>query len=288
MRVTRFLGAALVAAVLLCTSVSAAPARLIQVLITPGVISEATESGNVDVTMTVPAMEIPAGEPIFSLSVMAPGMRVPQAVSDLTLTDALGPAPLLADSGDGANQWRSTRAVKGDVVVHYRLTIENTRPLSGGPPVNLRIDGDGFSGSGGMLIAQPKVTSPYRIAIRWDVSAMGPGTEGVTSYGDGDVELPTGSVQRLNETFFMAGHLKRYTPTPGGAFSVVWLGDPGFDPRPAMQWTSELHKWMSRFFKDENRAALPCLPALQSYERRRRRGLHPFISGHLWRGRDRR
>jgi hypothetical protein len=252
MRVTRFLGAAFGAAVFLCAgSVSAAPAHLIQVLITPGVMSEATESGNVDVTMTVPAMEVPAGEPIVSLSVMAPGMRTPQAVSDLILTDALGPAPLVADRGDGEDRWCSTRAVKGDVVVHYRLPIQNTPPLSGGPPINLRIDGDGFSGAGSMLLMQPKVSSPYRIAIRWDVSAMGPGTEGVTSYGDGDVELSTGSVQRLDETFFMAGHPKRYTPTPEGAFSAVWLGDPGFDPRPAMQWTGELHKWMSRFFKDK-------------------------------------
>jgi predicted metalloprotease with PDZ domain len=81
---------------------------------------------------------------------------------------------------------------------------------------------------------------------------MGAGAEGVSSYGDGNVELPAGPVERISRSLFMAGHLKhepRQLVTNG--FSSVWLRDPSFDLRPAMQWTGQLHAWMSKFFKDK-------------------------------------
>ena len=48
----------------------------------------------------------------------------------------------------------------------------------------------------------------------------------------------------------MAGHLKREPEKLEGAFSAVWTGDPGFDPRPSLRWAQQLHGWMSRFFGD--------------------------------------
>jgi poly-gamma-glutamate synthesis protein (capsule biosynthesis protein) len=51
----------------------------------------------------------------------------------------------------------------------------------------------------------------------------------------------------------MAGHLKREPQTAvTGGFSSVWVGEPPFDPHPAMQWTGQLHAWMSRFFHDRS------------------------------------
>jgi predicted metalloprotease with PDZ domain len=51
----------------------------------------------------------------------------------------------------------------------------------------------------------------------------------------------------------MAGHLKREPQTKvTSGFSSVWLGEPPFDPRPAMQWTGQLHAWMSKFFHDQS------------------------------------
>ena len=231
-------------------SASGVTAPLLRVRVGPSALSEVTGRGDVDVNLTVPDVDIHAGVPIFSLSVMAPGMRAPQPLVNLTVCDTEGPVPLSTTRED-STEWTATRAVKGDLVVSYRLTLDNSLQEGGGPPVNLRVEGDGFSGSGRMLIAQPSVSQAYRIAITWDLSAMGPEAQGVSTYGDGDVILPEGPVDRLANSIFMAGHLKRFTPTPGGAFSAVWLGDPGFDPQPAMQWTGELHKWMSRFFKDK-------------------------------------
>lgn len=240
------MGAAL-AACLFAASAQAAPAPLMTVLIKPGVLSE-TAGGKVDVTITVPAMDVAAGAPLFALPTMAPNMPSQQPRIDVAMTDAEGLVPLGPTAASGSQPWTSTRRVHGDVVVRYRLPIDNAR--GSGPPINLRIDGDTFSTPGRMLLAIPEVKTPYRVAIRWDVSAMGPGAIGVSGYGDGDVEIPAGPAARLSTTMFMAGDFKREPEVAKGGFSALWGGEPPFDPRPLMQWTGRLHAWMSVFFKD--------------------------------------
>jgi hypothetical protein len=167
--------------------------------------------------------------------------------------DALGPVPLESRNQGGSRQWTSPRAVKGDLVIKYREPVENAPITQGGPPIAPRIDGDGFSSVGGMFLISPQTIAPYRIAIDWDLSAMGAGAAAVTSYGDGNVELPAGPLARLNNCLFMAGHLEREPEAKvTSGFSSVWLGEPPFDPRPSMQWTGQLHAWMSRFFHDKS------------------------------------
>ncbi|PZQ59444.1 MAG: hypothetical protein DI570_16060 [Phenylobacterium zucineum] len=239
---------AVLATWLVAPAAHAAQAPLMTVLIKPGAMSE-TAGGNVDVTITVPAMDVAAGQPLFALPTMAPNMPSPQPRTGVTVTDAQGDVPLVGAEGAGSAPWTSTRRVQGDVVVKYRLPIDNAR--GSGPPINLRIDGDTFSTPGRMLLALPEDKAAYRIAIRWDVSAMGPGAIGVSGYGDGDVEIPAGPASRLSRTMFMAGHFKREPELPRGGFSALWGGEPPFDPRPLMLWTGKLHGWMSDFFQDK-------------------------------------
>jgi predicted metalloprotease with PDZ domain len=67
------------------------------------------------------------------------------------------------------------------------------------------------------------------------------------------VDLPAGPAARLSNCLFMVGHLKREPQAAvTNGFSSVWVGEPPFDPRPAMQWTGALHAWMSRFFHDKS------------------------------------
>jgi predicted metalloprotease with PDZ domain len=240
-----------VLAALFAGTVNAAPAPLMKVLIKPGPMSQTAGTGDVEVILTIPEVHIPAGAALLRLGTMVPGMAKPQPVSEMAVSDALGAASMVLHTKEGNCEWTTTRALEGDLKVRYHLPLENITLLRGGPPIQLRIDGDGFSGVGNMLVALPLIQSPYRIEIQWDLAAMGPGAAGVTSYGDGDVVLPAGPISRIGSTLFMAGHLKRSAEKPAGAFSAVWLGEPPFDPRPAMQWTAKLHHWMSGFFKDE-------------------------------------
>lgn len=221
---------------------------LMQVVIKPGVMSE-TAGGNVDVSITIPGIDIPAGESLFGIATMLPGMGKPQALTQLKITDSQGEVPVVAPKGPGG--WTSSRAVTGNLAISYRLPLDNAPPIAGGPPINLRIDGDGFSGQGLTLIATPPTKANYRVSVKWDLAAMGAGAEGVSSFGDGDFELPAGPIDRINDSIFMAGHLKRQPENTAGAFSSVWSGEPAFDPRSAMDWTAKLHSWMSKFFKDK-------------------------------------
>lgn len=228
---------------------AAAPAGpLFSIVIKPGALGEET-GGNVDVAVTVTGMDVPAGQPAFSMGLFAPGMGKPQLLTELKASDAQGEFELSPPKGPEMG-WTASRAISGDVKVSYRLPLDNAPPIAGGPPINLRIDGDGFSGQGGFLVMSPRTKQDYAVSIKWDLAAMGAGAEGVTSHGDGDIELPPGPVERINSTVFMAGHLKRQPEKSEGAFSAVWSGEPEFDPRPAMDWTAKLHNWMSGFFKD--------------------------------------
>jgi hypothetical protein len=231
----------------------AEPAPRMRVLITPGPMSEAVGKGDVSIYISIPQVDVPAGAPLLSLSTMVPGSSKPQTVESLTVNDGLGSVPLESRNLGGSLRWSSTRAVKGELVIKYREPVENSPIIQGGPPIMPRIDGDGFSSVGGMFLVSPQITVPYRIAIDWDLSAMGAGAAAVSSYGDGNVELPAGPIARLNNCLFMAGHLKREPETKvTSGFSSVWLGEPPFDPRPAMQWTAQLHASMSRFFHDKS------------------------------------
>ena len=233
------------------STANAAPAPLMKVLIKSGPISESAGTGDVAVTLSIPGVHVPAGATLLYLDTRVPGMARPQPVSELTVNDALGAASMVLHTKEGNCEWTTTRAVEGDLTVRYHLPLENIALLRGGPPIQLRIDGDGFSGVGTMLVALPLIQNPYRIEIQWDLTAMGSGATGVSSYGDGNVLLPAGPISRIGSTLFMAGHLKRWPEKPAGAFSSAWLGEPPFDPRPAMQWTARLHQWMSGFFKDK-------------------------------------
>jgi predicted metalloprotease with PDZ domain len=167
---------------------------------------------------------------------------------DLTVTDAKG--TVRAAGPDGDRVWKASRAVSGKLVIRYRVPVENTLTNGGIPPLGPRIDGKGFSAAGQTFLAILQSKSPYRILIRWDLSAMGPGATATSSFGDGDVELPAGPASRLELAAFMAGQLYREPPIvkPTG-FSAAWSGDPGFDLHPLMQWTSRLHAWMGTFFQ---------------------------------------
>jgi hypothetical protein len=232
---------------------AAEPAPLMRVLIKPSAMSETVGKGDLTITITIPDVEVVAGAPLLSLTTMMTGSSKPQTVEGLTASDGLGLVPLESRNRGDNVEWSATRAVKGELVVAYREPVENALMTQGAPPKAPRIDGDGFSSIGDMILMSPQINAPYRIAIDWDLSAMGAGASAVSSYGDGNVELPQGPVARLNNCFFMAGHLKREPDRAvTNGFSSVWLGDPPFDPRPVMQWTGKLHAWMSRFFNDKS------------------------------------
>jgi predicted metalloprotease with PDZ domain len=224
-------------------------APLAQVLITPSAMTE-DKGGVVSVVEVFPAMTADKDAPLLSISNFSPGLTLHQEMQDLVVRDDQGEVPLLPDKPQYPEAWKAGRQVRGTLTIRYRLPIVNDTHATGGPQGSPRIDGDGISSVGEMLLMRPETSHPYRVSLKWDLSAMGPGAGGVWTYGEGNVTLPPGPVSRLQDSFYMAGHLKRQPEKLEGAFSAVWTGEPEFDPRPALSWAQQLHGWMSHFFGD--------------------------------------
>ncbi len=241
--------ALLTAAAAMLTGAATAPANL-HITVTPGPMDQSVGKGDVAVAMSIPAVGDPGDEPLLSIDLMVPGMAKPLSVRDLTARDAAGVLKLTAVSGM-PGRWRADRAVRGPLRLSYVLEIENVPMLQGGPPTAARIDGKAFSAIGSGLFMKYPAPGPTGIRLDWNFSRMAAGSEAVTSWGNGNIALNNGPSDRLMRGVFMAGKLM-HEPTHEvkQGFSSVWAGDPGFDPRPPMQWTSKLHGFMSQFFGD--------------------------------------
>ena len=238
---------AVVAALAAAPAAAQPAAPNMAVLIRPSAMSE-TAGGTVEVTNAIDGVDAAAGTPLLTLGAGVPGMPTPQPVEAMSVSDDEGAVAVALSDDQGEYRWVAQRRVHGRLVARYRLPIDNARGSN--PPVALHIDGDTFSAPGRMLLALPP-KGAYRLSIRWDLAAMGPGAVGISSFGDGDAEAPALPVARLAETAFGAGHFHREPQAPSAGFSALWGGEPPFDPRGLMQWTGRLHGWMSSFFRDE-------------------------------------
>lgn len=214
-------------------------------------------SGVVDVTMTIPDVQAVAGVPLFKLPrVVANVETVAVTLKELVVRDGFGEVPLAARDVKGANgalrQWSATRDVQGDLVIHYQAPIDNKPPARGAaPPYSLRTEGGGFSGVGNVFLLLPAGDKNYPLSLRWDLSKLGENATATSSFGEGDLNLPSGAPSRLWSTIFMAGPMTRVPAevAPQG-FSSAWLGTPSPDPAPLMEWAGKLHQWMHGFFGD--------------------------------------
>ena len=58
-------------------------APLMTVVVRPGVMSETAGKGDLDVTMTIPAVDAAAGVPFLTMGMLVPGLARPQVLSIL-------------------------------------------------------------------------------------------------------------------------------------------------------------------------------------------------------------
>jgi predicted metalloprotease with PDZ domain len=247
--VRRRVAAKLLPAALVCASLAVAQqAPLLRLQIRPSQVDAEAGKAVVDVVMTVENMKVAAGQPLLTHQNMAPNMTGPMIALDLSASDDQGPVPLVSDEKVGTRTWTSTRDVKGVLTVRYRRPIDNGHlgSLSSVP----HVDGQGVFGVNNMLFLTPRTTGRYRVAQDWDLSAMAAGSIGVSTLGEGNVTTAPMLLSRMTFAMFMAGPIKRAPDPPRGAFSAVWTGEPTFDVRAAMDWTSKLHDFMSAFFAD--------------------------------------
>ena len=228
-----------------------------EVRLAPGHMDAKAGKGSLAVTLRISAADAPAGAAVLTLPiVIANTDTIATTLQGLSASDDAGPVPLSFKDDppaiEYARHWIAGRAVKGTLTVHYRAPVDDTPPARGsGPPYSLRTEGGGISAVGNTFILLPEGARSRPIALRWDLKALGAGAKAMSSFGEGDVDLPSGPAARLHRALYMAGAMRREpTPVKVNGFSAAWLGDPPFDPRPLMVWAGKLHGWMSGFFKD--------------------------------------
>jgi carboxypeptidase C (cathepsin A) len=241
----------------------AAPAPL-SIVIKPGPVSvsasaSASKEGHVDyvdVTETVGNVDVPAGKPLFTLSLVLSNVEsVAKKLTDFSASDAQGSLTLVNQDDPATDpaanrRWVATRAVHGEVKIHYRAPIDNAPQVRGsGPPFGIRTEAAGFSGLGREFVILPYALQPYHITLHWDLAALGPHASAISSLGDGDIDLPSSPTSRVADAYFMAGALHRYPQkVRQSGFASAWLGSPPFDATQLMAWTQKLNTWYTHFF----------------------------------------
>lgn len=203
------------------------------------------EIGHVDVSMVLDGLGTGAGATLVRLPLVVTNVdTVATDLRDVEARDTRGVLALtLRDEGEGAaaaRHWLADRATEGPVTLRYRVPIgSRTATRGAAPPLELRSEAGGFSGAGSTFLLLPPQAPPARLSVRWDLTALAPGTVAASSLGPGDAasEGPQ-PVPRFERSFFMAGRIGHYD---AGRFFAAWQGSPPFDAPGLMAWTGRLH-----------------------------------------------
>ncbi|MFN3538294.1 MAG: hypothetical protein ACK4Y4_12680, partial [Brevundimonas sp.] len=148
-------------------------------------------------------------------------------------------------------RWRVQRATVGVVVVRYQDTPREITPATRpGPLYDMRGEGQGFHGSGAVIIALPPEGWPRPVRIDWDLSDMPEGARGANSLGEGSIEAVVPQ-QGVASSYFMAGSLHSLPRDGRGAFVGYWITPPAFDLENALGRIEDAYGQFSTFFGDE-------------------------------------
>jgi hypothetical protein len=266
-----FKSACAAAAVVLATTAfssaraaDAAPTPQLTVTLTPA----AGASGNipyVDVQVVASDIHVAAGKALLRLPLVSSNVTTAaDSLEDLRVTDSAGALALTTrdDQASGLmyfRHWYAGRAVAGTVIIHYRAPITNAlNPRGAAPPLELRTEDGGFSADASTFLLLPDSDATYRIALRWNFSALGPKAVGLSTLGAGNVSAATtdrGAQRGLNGLYdsglyLMGGRVHVYpSPLPADGFMSAWQGTPPFDAAGLMRWTQSLYGSYLRFFR---------------------------------------
>lgn len=214
----------------------------------------------VEVSMRMEAPNVAAAEPLLRLPITI--VSIPTSAYEaeaISARDEAGPLPLTQREEpkrpEGVyRQYLPTRATQGDVLISYsaepRRVLETT---NNGPLFDMRAENGGFTSAGISFLALPVGERPYRTSIRWDLSTMAAGSIGLSSLGEGDIEV-VGPAQRLAFAFYGAGPFRKHQAEPGGRLTLYTLSDTPFDVSELASRIGALYGYMADFFGDKEGA----------------------------------
>lgn len=198
-----------------------------------------------------------AGETRLKLSapvVYVNVMGIADRILDLRVTDEAGPVDFTLEQDEPVpggfpyfRHWTATRDVEYPLDISYRSLVQ---PEGGppGPAFGIRPSAGGVSGAGAGYMIVPVNSESNLSYLDWDLSEFGPGAVGVTTFGEGRVEV-NGPPAALMQGWLMAGPAAQYPPAEEEThFRAYWLGDFPFDVAEEMAYAKDLYDFFGEFF----------------------------------------
>lgn len=221
--------------------------------------------GAIAVELRLGGVAVPAGQPVLRLPLVASNVdSIATVLTGLDVRDANGPLHLVArtvdlpleaardeESGGPSREWVADRATRGPLTVRYTVPAEATLPPRGpAPPFAFSNDGQGASGAGHMFLLLPPGSAAYRTRVNWNLAALPKGAQGVSSYGQGTVDVAEPlTAGQLRMAYYMVGRIGIWPrPAPSHGFFAAWQGQPPFDAAALMRWTGTLYGHYASFF----------------------------------------
>lgn len=175
-------------------------------------------------------------------------------ILDLRVTDEAGPVDFTLEQDDPVpggfpyfRHWTATRDVEYPLDISYRSLVQ---PEGGppGPAFGIRPSAGGVSGAGAGYMIVPVNSESSLSYLDWDLAEFGPGAVGVTTFGEGRVEVK-GPPAALMQGWLMAGPAAQYPPAEEEThFRAYWLGDFPFDVAEEMAYAKDLYDFFGEFF----------------------------------------
>lgn len=189
-------------------------------------------SGALRVRVTVTGHSFRQGEALAQLRRRVAG--VPSAIGECVVTarDTDGPIPIEPVHDEGHWRWQGRRATTGPVALEYQVMPRRVDALTtdGHPPVDLRFEADGITGSTSAFLALPDL----------------PDVPGALSWpGPSSVEDRHRSVDEIEAIHIMAGSVSTCT---AGALTTCWLSPPTFDVVALTGHASTMHAGLADLF----------------------------------------
>lgn len=162
------------------------------ITLTPAAAAVGGNIPYVAVQVVVPAMHVIAGARLLRLPRVSSNVATAAGgLEDLRVTDSTGTVPLRIRDDPPCGlmffrRWYAGRAVAGTLTIGYRAPITNAlNPRGATPPLELRTEEGGFSGDASTFLVLPDSDRTYRIALRWNLAALGPKAVGSRLWAPG-------------------------------------------------------------------------------------------------------
>lgn len=215
---------------------------------------------SMDVSVTVSGVRAEAGETVVRLpSSLHTVVTSAKDITALSAADDAGPLAVKAvddPAGDAITYraWVADRPVRGTLRFSYRVPVDAARPPIAKPQYELRTSHATISGAAASFLPLPDDSTPRRVEVRWDLSALEDNAQaadllGASSFGLGNVRTTNAyKPEQIFSTYIMAGAPGLFKTEQAGFFSV-WQGQPPFPAENLMQWAADLQQFYGDFFQ---------------------------------------